>query len=117
MLTMTSESRDDCDWEKIGPVLDAAMYQLSDFDRLGIILRFFLNRSLREVGAELDVTEHTARKRTDLALKRLHALLQLQEATSTTVDTLAIALRTHAAKAPPPGCAAYVIGSVRAKPR
>src|SRR4051812_39388511 len=38
------------DWTQIEPLLDDAMHALDDIDRTAILLRFFENKSLRDVG-------------------------------------------------------------------
>src|SRR5439155_6076881 len=37
-------------WKHLGPVLEDAMYDLGEKDRLAVLLRFFQNKSLKEVG-------------------------------------------------------------------
>ena len=49
------------------------------------MLRFLANRGLREVGAELGVSEEAARKRVSRALERLRAVLQSRGITATSV--------------------------------
>lgn len=58
-------------WEEIEPLLDDAVGRLRDTDRAAILLRFFENKSLREVGAALGVSDDTAQKRITRALERL----------------------------------------------
>src|ERR1022692_1387590 len=42
------------DWTHIEPLLDEAMSALDETDRSAVLLRYFENKSLREVGAALD---------------------------------------------------------------
>ncbi len=58
-------------WTDIAPFLDDAVATLSENDRQAIILRFFENRGLREVGAALGVSDDTAQKRISRALGKL----------------------------------------------
>lgn len=58
-------------WEILSRDLDEGMAQLSTSDRNALILRFLQNRSFREVGANLGLTEHGARQRALRALERL----------------------------------------------
>src|SRR3989440_7738958 len=37
-------------WQQVQPVLDDAMHELSEVDRTAVVLRFFEDRSLKEVG-------------------------------------------------------------------
>lgn len=50
-------------WEQVSRQLDSAMEQLGESDRLAILLRFFQDKPLREVGLVLGVAEEAARKR------------------------------------------------------
>jgi RNA polymerase sigma factor (sigma-70 family) len=60
-------------WEQISPLLDEAMAQLRDKDRDAIVLRFFENKNLREVGAALGLEERAAQKRVARGLDKLRA--------------------------------------------
>jgi RNA polymerase sigma factor (sigma-70 family) len=59
------------DWTQIEPLLDDAMHALDDTDRTAVLLRFFENKSLREVGETLGTTDDTARKRVNRAVEHL----------------------------------------------
>ena len=59
------------DWTQIEPLLDDAMHALDATDRTAILLRFFENKSLREVGQTLGTTDDTARKRVNRAIEHL----------------------------------------------
>jgi RNA polymerase sigma factor (sigma-70 family) len=65
------EPQPDSTWEEVKPVLDDAMNALGESDRAAILLRFFENKSLREVGAALGISDDTAQKRVTRALERL----------------------------------------------
>jgi len=68
------EAQTDSNWENFSPLLDEAMAKLREQDRDAIVLRFFQNKSLRDVGAVLGVGEHAAQKRVDRALEKLRVL-------------------------------------------
>jgi len=53
----------DAFWRQIAPVLDEAMNGLNEDDRNAIVLRFFEQQPLREVGAALRTSEDAARMR------------------------------------------------------
>jgi RNA polymerase sigma factor (sigma-70 family) len=55
----------------LSPLLDEALLQLREADRLALVLRFLEERSLREVGASLGIDEDAARKRVSRALSRV----------------------------------------------
>jgi len=58
-------------WEQLSPFLDEAMARLRDRDRDAIVLRYFENKSLSEVGAALGVEERAAQKRVVRSLEKL----------------------------------------------
>ena len=51
---------DSC-WSQIEPLLDEAMASLSQTDRDAVVLRYFQNRSLKDVGAALALQRHFKR--------------------------------------------------------
>lgn len=85
MHELWENSETDADWEKLRPVLDEAMDQLNERDREALLLRFFENRPLAEVGGKLAVSEEAARKRVDRALEKLRSLLADRGIGSTSV--------------------------------
>ena len=58
-------------WNEIEPMLDEAVNRLAEPDRVAILLRFFENKSFKEVGATLGLNEDSAQKRVARALERL----------------------------------------------
>jgi hypothetical protein len=61
----------EADWTHIDPLLDEAMHALGDTDRTAVLLRYFENKSLREVGTTLGTSENAAQKRLGRAVERL----------------------------------------------
>jgi RNA polymerase sigma factor (sigma-70 family) len=57
--------------EPLAPLLDEGLLQLRESERAALMLRYFEDRSLREIGAELGLQEEAARKRVSRALERL----------------------------------------------
>lgn len=57
--------------DPIEPLLDEALMHLRESDRLALLLRFWDNRALKEVGSVLGVDEDAARKRVARALDHL----------------------------------------------
>jgi RNA polymerase sigma factor (sigma-70 family) len=102
-MTMNSESP--VEWEQMAPVLDSALNHLRQPDREAILLRFFEQRSLAEVGAALGSNEDAAQKRVGRALEKLRVLLARRGVTSTAV-ALSSVLSAHAAQVPPPALSA-----------
>jgi RNA polymerase sigma factor (sigma-70 family) len=101
------------DWEHLRPVLDDAMHELNHADRLAVLLRFFKNKSLREVGLALGLNENTARMRVERALDKLRLGLARKGVTSTAA-ALALALSGHAVSAAPAGFVAVLAGAALA---
>src|ERR1019366_1540773 len=58
-------------WRQIAPLLDDAMGRLGEKDRNAIVLRFFENKNLSEVGAALGASEDAAKMRVNRALEKL----------------------------------------------
>ena len=56
------------EWDHVAPLLDEAMHELCQGDRLAVLLRFFQQKGLREVGLALGLSENAARMRVDRAL-------------------------------------------------
>src|SRR5689334_17872924 len=55
---MNSMNATAADWTHIEPLLDEAMHALDDTDRTAVLLRYFENKSLREVGITLGTSEN-----------------------------------------------------------
>jgi RNA polymerase sigma factor (sigma-70 family) len=101
------------DWARIRPVLDEALEGLPPADRDVLLLRFFEERSLREVGAAVGLTEDAARMRVVRALDKLRDFL-LARGISTAGEVVSAALTTYGAQAAPPSLAAFVTTSALA---
>jgi RNA polymerase sigma factor (sigma-70 family) len=59
-------------WAKIADTIDDAMESLSESERSAIVLRYFQNLSLREVGAALGTSDDAAQKRESRARTAPH---------------------------------------------
>lgn len=75
MSDSTSPAESSPDWEQLRPVIDASLDQLKEQDREVILLRFFQGRTFGEIGEQLNLTENTARMRTQRALDKLRLRL------------------------------------------
>ena len=84
MEAVSNPGQPDAVWEQLSPILDDAMAQLRDKDRDAIVLRFFENKSLREVGLALGVEERAAQKRVDRSLEKLRGFFTRRGISSTT---------------------------------
>jgi hypothetical protein len=94
-------------WSKIEASIDEAMATLTPADRSAILLRFFQNLSLREVGATLGVSEDTAQKRVSRAVEQLRAFF-LRRGVAVTAAGLATDLSAHVLLVAPPGLGAAI---------
>ena len=93
------------DWSQLRPVIEDAMHELDEKDRHAVLLRFFQNKTLNEVGAALNLTENAARMRVERALDKLRGKLARRGVT-TTAAALAAVVSANAVQAAPAGFAA-----------
>ena len=103
MNDLKSTDVDDGLWQ----VLDDAMHELSAMDRTAVVLRFFEERSLREVGEVLGLNENSARMRVERALGKLRGLLA-RRGTTSSISSLIAVLGAGAVLGAPSGLAATV---------
>ena len=61
-------------WQQLAPLLDDAMHQLGEKDRTALVLRYFENKTAREIAAALRIGEEAAQKRLARALEKLRQL-------------------------------------------
>jgi RNA polymerase sigma factor (sigma-70 family) len=99
--------------EQVAPILDDAISQLPNEDRVAILLRFFERRDFRSIGSALGSTEDAARMRVNRALQKLELILKRRGA-SISAAALGAALTAEAVAAAPAGLAASVAGSALA---
>lgn len=95
----------DAGWREIEPSLDAMMARLNQADQDALLLRYFENRPLREVGATLGLGEDAAQKRVARALERLRRAF-VREGVSLSGGALASAMALGALKPASAGVAA-----------
>jgi RNA polymerase sigma factor (sigma-70 family) len=93
------------DWTHIEPLLDEAMQSLDDSDRTAILLRFFENKSLREVGDALGSSEDAAQKRVGRAVESLREFFSKRKVAMTAGGLTAL-ISANAVQAAPSGLAA-----------
>jgi RNA polymerase sigma factor (sigma-70 family) len=92
------------EWTQIEPLLDEAMHALDDTDRTAILLRYFENKSLREVGESLGTTDDAARKRVSRAVERLREFFA-KHGVNVGTSGLVVAISANAVQAAPVGLA------------
>lgn len=99
------------DWTEIRAVLDRAIDELAEPDRAVILLRYFENNSYAEIGAALNLSENSARMRTDRALEKLRRRLAARGIRSTAA-ALGPTLAGRAVAAAPTYLAGVIAGVV-----
>lgn len=87
-------------WSHVEPLLDEAVAALPEADRSAILLRYFENKSLREVGAALGASEDAAQKRVTRAVEQMRSFFA-QRGIALTAAGLATNLSAHAIETAP----------------
>jgi uncharacterized protein (TIGR03435 family) len=100
MQSTLQQSTDDLLWNQLAPLLDEAMSRLGRKDREAVILRFFKEKSVREVAATLQVNEAAAQRRILRALEKLRKFFTKRGVNSTTT-ILAGAISANSVQAAP----------------
>jgi len=95
------------DWTQLEPLLDDAMAALEETDRSAVLLRFFENKSLRDVGEVLGASEDAAQKRVSRAVERLREFFSKRNVTIG-AGGLAVLVSANAVQAAPVGLAATI---------
>jgi RNA polymerase sigma factor (sigma-70 family) len=104
----------DADWDKVRPLLDSALCELTEPDRSAVLMRYFEGRPFAAMGEKLGIGESSARMRAERALDKLRGGLA-QKGITSTAAALALVLSTHAIAAPPAGLAAALSGGALAQ--
>jgi uncharacterized protein (TIGR03435 family) len=110
MQSTLQEPADDRVWRQVAPLLDDAMGRLGEKDRNAVVLRFFENRSLREVGAVLGASEDAAKMRVTRALEKMHRFFNKRGVSSKTA-IIAGVVSANSVHAAPVGLAATISAS------
>jgi RNA polymerase sigma factor (sigma-70 family) len=100
MEAMINRKESDAAWVKLAPVLDEAMARLRNRDRDALVLRFFENKSMREVAVTLGLEERTAQKRVHRALEKLRGLF-VRRGIALSVAGISAAISAHSVSAAP----------------
>ena len=87
-------------WHRVTPQLDDALQKLGETDRNALLLRFFNQQPMREVGVALGINEEAAKKRVARALEKLREILRRRGAEISVVALMAgLAKEAEAASA------------------
>ena len=101
------------DTSRILEELEPAMTELDENERDALVLRYFEDRSLREVGLELGISEDAARMRVNRALEKPRTVFANQGITVTSV-LLAGVLAASTTAAVPAGLSAAILAAALA---
>jgi RNA polymerase sigma factor (sigma-70 family) len=96
---------DDPTWTQMRPLIDEAVGRLGEYERNAVLLRFFQDKSYREIGDLLGVSEDAARMRVERALERLRGQFARRGLTASAAF-IASALGASAASVPAAGFSA-----------
>lgn len=99
---MNTTPENELAWQEVRPVIDDAMYDLNENERAVLLLRYFENRTLAEVGTAVGVSENAARMRVERALEKLRGGLARRGVTSTAA-ALGVVLAAQPVVAAPAG--------------
>jgi RNA polymerase sigma factor (sigma-70 family) len=103
MLAQSEPTEADA-WNDIEPLLETAMGQLGEKEHNAVVLRFFQDRSFKEVSSALGTTEAAAKMRVGRALDQLRRFFQKRGFTLSAA-AIASAISAHSVHAAPAGLA------------
>jgi len=98
-------------WEQMSPLLDEALAHLGEKDRQAVLLRFFENKSLADVGNSIGAGEDSARMRIGRALEKLRRFFQKRGVVSTTA-LIAGVISANSVHAAPVGLSGAITATV-----
>jgi RNA polymerase sigma factor (sigma-70 family) len=109
-------------WQEVARQLDDAVLALPSADRRAVLLRYFEDRGIPEIAADLKVSEGAAKQRLGRAVQKLRERLSrrgVSLAGEADATSLAALLASHAVRTAPPGlvnaaCAAATGGAAAA---
>ena len=113
MDALTQSQPNDVIWEQLAPALDEAMAQLRDKDRDAIVLRFFENKTLREVGTAMGLEERAAQKRVARGLEKLRVFFA-KRGLVLSATFIAGAVAANSVQAAPAGISVTVTAATKA---
>jgi len=74
-VAMQTDRTDEDAWKEMTPVLDDALDGLNEADRQALLLRFFEQKTMADLGQALGITQDAAKMRVSRALERLRKQL------------------------------------------
>jgi RNA polymerase sigma factor (sigma-70 family) len=106
-VEMNDMNATSAEWIQIEPLLDDAMAALDETDRAAILLRYFENKNLREVGEALGTSDDAAQKRVRRAVEKLREFFSKRNVTIG-ASGLAVVISANAIQAAPLGLAVTI---------
>jgi RNA polymerase sigma factor (sigma-70 family) len=113
-MQFTRESEPDPSWRQLSPLLEEAMARLGKNERDAIVLRFFENRTIRDVAAALGLQEAATQKRVNRATEKLRQYF-LKRGLQVSTATLLASIGSNAVHAAPAGLASAVTSAAAVK--
>jgi len=110
MQSKLNEPTNDTLWREMSPQLDEAIAGLGAGERDALVLRYFQNKSMAEVGKYLGLAENAAQKRVSRALEKLRAFF-LKRGVSLSTIAIAGIISAKSVQAAPIGMALTVSAS------
>jgi len=110
MHQMSEMENGAADWSQIESLLDEGLDGLAEVERTALLLRYFEDKSLREVGLTLGTSEDAAQKRVSRGVDRLRDFFTRRGVKVGTTG-LAFMLSTRAVEAIPAGLASSISAS------
>jgi RNA polymerase sigma factor (sigma-70 family) len=114
MQTTLRESTDASVWMQLAPLLDDALSRLGQKDRNAVMLRYFKDKSVREVAAALRVSEGAAQRRVLRAVEKLR-LYFTKHGVVHSAAVLTAAISSHSVQTAPETLAQTVTAAAMAK--
>ncbi len=114
MQSILNEPDTDAAWHQLAPLLDEAMASLGETDRTVLALRYFENKTAREIAEVLRMEENAAQKRVARALDKLRAIF-VKRGVSSTTAIIAGAISANSVQAAPAALAKTVTTVALAK--
>ena len=101
-------------WPHISPLLDLAINGLNEKDRHVIVLRYFQDKSLKEIGAAMGISEEATKKRVNRAVEKLQKFL-LRHGVNSTAAIITGAISKNSVQAAPVALAKSITAGAVAK--
>ena len=105
-MAAAKQQDDAAGWNDVAPMLDEGLNKLGRADRDALLLRFFEQKSLREIGTAMGTSEEAAQKRVTRAVEKLRSFFRRRGVATLSVATLTVLLEQQAVQAAPATLAA-----------